>query len=522
MSSPPGTSTRRQRGEIETLPSGSLRVRVYAGVDPLSGKRNYLVETVPAGPKAATEARKVCTRLINQVDEQRNPRTKATVNQLMDRYLELLDVEPTTHKRYEDAIRIHVRPLLGHLPVGKLNGETLDAYHTILRTCRAHCDGRPFIEHAVNGPHECTERCKPHACRPLATSTIRKVHFCLSGALTRAIRWRWISVNPLDQAEPPRGATGDPHPPTPEQAAALLNEAFKDLGWGVMLWLAMTTGARRGELCAMQWDLLDLDRAVLGIRTSIAQDGTPTWEKDTMSHQQRRIALDANTVALLRAYRQQCEQDCAAIGTTIAAGGRLFSRSIDHATWHRPSSVSHRYARMCERLGWDMNLHQLRHYSVTELIAAGVDVRTVAGRLGHGGGGSTTLRAYTAWVSEADQKAAGQFSARLPVPPIGLDVATGLRVAESATPEPTNPYQRIAADLHGAITCGALRPGDPLPTVEQLKDRYQVSAGTANRAVAALKSAGLVTASRGRRAVVTDERSSEADIIRLSERRTAT
>jgi hypothetical protein len=54
----PGPS-KRQRGEIEKLPSGSLRVRVYAGLDALSGKRNYLVETVPAGPKAAAEAEKV-------------------------------------------------------------------------------------------------------------------------------------------------------------------------------------------------------------------------------------------------------------------------------------------------------------------------------------------------------------------------------------------------------------------------------------------------------------------------------
>jgi hypothetical protein len=102
-------------------------VRVYAGIDPLSGKRNYLVDTVPAGPNAAKEAERVRTRLVNQVDEQRNPRTKATVNQLMDRYLALLDVEETTKQRYEDVIRIHVRPLLGELQVGKLDGETLDS-----------------------------------------------------------------------------------------------------------------------------------------------------------------------------------------------------------------------------------------------------------------------------------------------------------------------------------------------------------------------------------------------------------
>lgn len=238
------TSSRRKRGEIERLPSGSLRVRVYAGVDALSGKRNYLIETVPAGPKAGAEAEKVRTRLVNQVDEQRNPRTKATVNQLMDRYLELLDVEETTLERYEQTIRIHIRPLLGYLPVAKLNGETLDAHQAILRRCRAHCDGRPFMEHRVPGPHECTAACRPHVCRPLATASIRKVHFCLSGALARAIRWRWITVNPLDQAEPPRGSASDPNPPTAEQGAAILNAAFKDVWWGVFLWLAMTTGAR--------------------------------------------------------------------------------------------------------------------------------------------------------------------------------------------------------------------------------------------------------------------------------------
>ncbi|MBW0092086.1 tyrosine-type recombinase/integrase [Pseudonocardia sp. KRD-184] len=496
----PGSS-KRQRGEIEKLPSGSLRVRVYAGLDALSGKRNYLVETVPAGPKATAEAEKVRRRLVHQVDERRNPRTKATVNQLMDRYLELLDVEETTLDRYEQTIRVHIRPLLGHLPLAKLDGETLDNHQAILRRCRAHCDGRPFVEHAADGPHQCSEKCRPHVCRPLATSTIRKVHFCLSGALGRAVRWRWITVNPLDQAEPPRGGRSDPNPPTSDQAAAILNAAFPDFMWGCFLWLAMTTGARRGELCAMRWNLLDLDRGVLTIRSSIAQQGTRTWEKDTKTHQQRRIALDDDTVALLRTCRRQCEQNVEALGTAFSLNGHIFSTSLDHSTWLRPSSVSNRYARMCRRLGWQMNLHQLRHYSATELITAGVDVRTVAGRLGHGGGGSTTLRTYTAWVAETDQRAMKSPGVRMPAPPIG-DPGGGASVARSDPPNGDSPYQRIAADLRAAISCAALTVNDPLPTVETLQARYAVSAGTANRAVALLKAEGLVIASRGKRAVV--------------------
>jgi len=516
MSSAQTRPRRRKRGEIQTLPSGSLRVKVYAGIDPLSGKRHYLTETIPAGPTAAAAAEKARTRLQSQVDERRNPRTKSTVDQLMDRYLELLDVDVTTRSSYEGYIRNHIRPLLGRLPVGKLNGETLDSFYAILRTCRAHCDGKPFIEHRTGEPHDCTEKkCQPHICRPLKPSSIRQVHFCLSGALKRAVRWNWISINPLDQAEPPRGVKHDPQPPTSEQAAAILNAAFSDVAWGVLLWLAMTTGARRGELCALRWGLLDLDKAVLTIRSSIAQHGTHTWEKDTKTHQQRRITLDESTMTLLRAYRRQCEQDAAAVGTTIAPDGRVFSSSVDHTTWLRPSSVTQRYSRMCERLGWDMNLHQLRHYSATELISAGVDVRTVAGRLGHGGGGSTTLRVYSAWMSEADQKAAGAFAVRMPTPPLGLDEAPHEVGSLTGQNGPASPYQQIAADLRGAIMCGALRPGEQLPTIEQLKDRYQVSAGTANRAIAELKAAGLVTASRGRRAIVTDSHTSNADVINL-------
>ena len=153
-----------------------------------------------------------------------------------------------------------------------------------------------------------------------------------------------------------------------------------------------------------------------------------------------------------------------------------------------------------------MHLHQLRHYSATELIAAGVDVRTVAGRLGHGGGGATTLRVYSAWVSEADQRAAGSLAARLPHVP-GTTDAEGL--AGSLPPAPpvisdaeSSPYQAIAADLRAAIRCGALLEGEPVPTVKDLARRYRVSEATAHRAVAVLGSSGEFVVSRGRRARV--------------------
>jgi integrase len=52
----PKAAGKRRRGEIETLPSGSLRVRVYGGIDPVTGRRHYLTEIIPPGPRAAKDA----------------------------------------------------------------------------------------------------------------------------------------------------------------------------------------------------------------------------------------------------------------------------------------------------------------------------------------------------------------------------------------------------------------------------------------------------------------------------------
>jgi integrase len=483
---------KRLRGEVEALPSGSLRVRVYAGIDPITKKRHYLVETVPAGPKAEAQAEKVRTRLLSEVDDKRSSRTNATVDQLLDRYLDVLKVEDTTRTGYERLIRLYIRPVLGDVPIGRVTGETVDSFYAQLRRCRARCRGNAALD---------------HQCTPLGEAYLRQIHNVLNGAFNRAVKWRWLGVNPLGQAQAPTPPTPDPQPPSPAQAARIAAEAWKDPEWGLLVWLAMTTGARRGELCALRWDRIDFAASVLNIRTSIAQTGGRTWEKDTKTHQRRRIVLDVQTLTLLRAYLQFCANRAAKFGVDLPDTGYVFSPAPDGSTWPKPDSVTQRYGRMCERLGLDAHIHQLRHYSATELIAAGVDIRTVAGRLGHSGGGTTTLRVYSAWVAEADQRAANSLSARMPALPASVieGELVALPAGEPAAPDETgSPYQRIAADLRAAIRCGALQPGDPLPTNKDLAARYGVSVATAHRAVELLTSGGEVLTSRGKRATVAE------------------
>lgn len=161
----------RPRGLIEELPSGSFRARVYAGVDPLTRKTRYLRET----HKTYAAAEMALTRLQSQVDEDRHPRGDLTVRQAVVQWLEVADLADTTRERYDDLIRLHILPVLGERPADKLDVQVLDRLYARLQQCRELCSGRP-----TSG----------HVCRPLSSSTVRKVHYIIRGALDRAVRWQ--------------------------------------------------------------------------------------------------------------------------------------------------------------------------------------------------------------------------------------------------------------------------------------------------------------------------------------------
>jgi integrase len=390
---------------------------VYAGLDALTGERHYLTEVVPAGPKAAAEAERVRTRLLSQVDERRNPKTRATLNQLLDRYLEVLDVEPTTKRRYELDVRLRLRPVLGHLPLSRIEPDLVERLYAQLRTCRDRCGGKGgHVKHRTQRPHECDSGCRQTPCKPLSASSIRALHWTLSSAMKSAVRWRWIAQNPLEVVTPPPPPKPHPQPPTAEQAARILTESWKDPEWGALIWTAMTTGARRGELCAVRREDLDLGAAVLPVHSALKLVDGRWLRLDTKTHQQRRIALDDDTVSVLRDHIARIDAIAEELGIEVGPEGYLFTLSPDASEPMKPDTVTQRYDRMAKRLGIATTFHKLRHYSATELIAAGIDVRTVAGRLGHGGGGTTTLKVYAAWVSEADQRAAASLAGRLPRP----------------------------------------------------------------------------------------------------------
>lgn len=404
---------RRRRGSVRPH-YGQWQARVSAGTDPVTGERIILHETT----STEREAEKALTRLLAEADALKTARTKASFGYLLDAWFPNHDVGPSTKVTYESLIRNHIRPALGSVPLTKLQrsaAKTLEDFYGDLRRCSRRCNGRLLIDHRTDGAHDCVLRgCRTHKCKPLAASSVRQIHAVISGALSAAVRWDWLPFNPAEAVDPPARPRPDPQPPSPAEAARLVETAWQaDEQWGLYLWLAMVLGARRGELVALRWQHVDFDTSFVTIRRNYVRAGGTAYDKDTKGHQMRRLNVDQATLDLLVSRRTSCERLLALAGVDLRPDHLVFSASLDLLRPRDPSSMTRRYKRLAEKIGIESHLHELRHYSATELLTAGVDLRTVAGRLGHGDG-TTTLRHYAAWVTKADEQAASIVSARLP------------------------------------------------------------------------------------------------------------
>jgi integrase len=163
---------------------------------------------------------------------------------------------------------------------------------------------------------------------------------------------------------------------------------------------------RRGELCGLRWSDVDLDNGVLSVSRSVVVDFGGVAEKSTKTDRGRRIALDAVGVALLGQHRAQVDDWARQAEVTVGPDSYVFSPYVNGCKPFRPDNVTGFFTRVRDSLGYfDVRLHDLRHFTATQLIGAGVDVRTVAGRLGHSDA-SVTLRVYSHVLEERDRAAA--------------------------------------------------------------------------------------------------------------------
>jgi integrase/DNA-binding transcriptional regulator YhcF (GntR family) len=306
-------------------------------------------------------------------------------------------------------------------------------------TVAGEASGDPGPRRRRPGPgHDCHRAgCRPHVCHPMRPSTIRGVHGILSGAFAAAQRWEWTDRNPAESAKPPT-ATRQPIPATsPDDVAKVIAEArSRSAALGLYLWLVVVTGARRGELCGLQVRDIYLDQGLIHVAFNYVVRGGQRVRKDTKTHQDRWLAIDPDTCALIAAELHETRAALAAVGAELADDAYLVSNDPAHAQPWNPDWATHKVADAAAAAGVELDIAQPwnpdwathkvadaaaaagveldikggRHYTASQLLAGGFDLRNTAARLGHSGGGATTPRHYADPVSEVDRRAAAYLA----------------------------------------------------------------------------------------------------------------
>lgn len=368
-------------GSIRERRPGYYEIRFMA-VNPLTGRARQVSRGFRGSKKEAQAER---ARLVSEISTGRHVEMEGTFGYLLERWLAHAapKIGENTLDTYTGHVRNHLVPALGAIPLRKLRPSDLDALYA-----RMDRSG-------------------------LKPATIRKTHTVAHRALDQGRRWKWIAANPADDATQPSAPKSTIQPPTPEQLSLLLAAAAgQSPEYGAFVRLAAASGARRGELCALQWVDLEVEARSLRIARSATRTGRL---KDTKTHAERRISLDVGTITALVAYRHYLERRAETAGTTYG-GDAAFMFSSDESggrQWN-PVTATHGFDRVRRRCGVSgVRLHDLRHWSVTQQLVAGIDVRTVAGRHGHANA-ATTLGVYAHFLAASDQNASAVMASLLP------------------------------------------------------------------------------------------------------------
>lgn len=359
------------RGTIRARGKGRWQVQVYAGRGP-DGREKRVARTIHGKRSDAEHALRA---LIAEVEAGQHRGDDPTFDQLAEQWYATrhADWSPGTARQYRHQLDRHLLPALATLRARKVRAADLDHLYATMRT------------------------------QGLAPGTIRKTHTIASAIFAQAEKWDVVTTSPARKATPPKVDPAPVDPPTAAQVARVLAALDDDPALACYVRLAASTGARRGELCALRWDDLDLDRGTVLISRALTDGPDGIEVKGTKTGRAKAMALDPGTVAALRAHRAQALELHLATRTEPAW---VFPADRDPTRPVHPSVVTHRWKRLADRHGLTgVRLHDLRHFVASQMLAAGADVRTVANRLGHANP-ATTLRVYAHLIPEADRAAA--------------------------------------------------------------------------------------------------------------------
>ncbi|AVH96763.1 site-specific integrase [Streptomyces sp. WAC00288] len=343
-----------------------------------------------------------------------------TVAEWLDRWLAGKRIRKSGISRYETDVRVHLKPHIGHRRLDRLRVSHLSDMFTAITDANAEILEQNAQRHSAvdelatvpwKGVANRARRkamkaaidAMPPFRRVTGPATRQHIKATLRAALNDAVGQQIITFNPaahveIDPVRKPKALvwtdervtkweqTGEKPSPvmvwTPEQTGAFLDFVAEDRLYAMWHLIAFR-GLRRGEACGQPWSETNLDRHSLTVTGQLVQDG---WEVEASEPKTdsgfRVVALDDDTVHVLKRHREQQEADRAEWGSAWVNTGLVFTQ--EDGSWLHPGKVTDLFERLVAASGLPpIRLHDLRHGAATLMLAADIDIKIVSDTLGH-------------------------------------------------------------------------------------------------------------------------------------------
>jgi integrase len=319
--------------------------------DPVTGQRRRRWHSFKGTKR---EAQSECARLITEIEKGTAAAEpgRLTVAAYLERWLEYVkaQVSPKTLERYASIVRANINPAIGNARLIKLQPITISSAYSA-------------------------------ALGDLAPRTVQHMHRVLSQALKQAVRWRLVPRNPCDDCDPPKIERRDMKIWDVETITAAL-ELVRPWRVHIPVVLAALSGLRRGEIAALRWRHVDLDRAQLSVTESAEQTKAGVRYKSPKNGKGRTVALPAVVVAELRAHRLRQAQELLQLGVRLS--DETFVCAREDGEPQQPNSIGHAWDRFLASTKLPpIRFHDLRHSHATIMLKSNVHPKIVSERLGH-------------------------------------------------------------------------------------------------------------------------------------------
>ncbi len=279
-----------------------------------------------------------------------------TLGSYLSTWLELVHkpvVEPRTYEQYLSVINAHLVPSLGKIKLQKLTMQQLRAF---------------YAEKIKEGK---------------APRTVSQYHSVIRKALDDAVNDGLVSRNVASLVRPPTARRYEPQVLTIEQAKKLL-ESARGHRLEALIIVAVTTGAREGELLGLHWSDVDFEQKVMYVRRSIGRvKGRGLVENEPKTKTSRRkVMLSDVAITALKEHKVLQDSRRVEVGEKWIDKGVVFPGYVGGYLLHQTMMPLFRRLLADARLPI-MRFHDLRHSAATILLSKGVHPKIVQEMLGH-------------------------------------------------------------------------------------------------------------------------------------------